>query len=110
MDARQVAKITHTHSLEGGDLKTVFWEAALGPSQGRPILHFGKDRGGGDGGNLNKLLASQFPVGLCPLDLPGIPLHLEVLVAFAPAEFEHLQQCTALRHEVSITSQQHESK
>ena len=50
------------------------------------------------GGHLNKLLASQFPVGLCPFDLSGIPLHLEILVAFASTEFEYLHQWQAIRH------------
>ena len=40
--------------------------------------------------HLSKLLASQLPICLCPFDLSGVPLHLEVLVTLATAEVEHL--------------------
>ena len=41
--------------------------------------------------HLSKLFASQLPVSLCPLHFSWIPLHLEILVAFTPAELENLQ-------------------
>jgi len=40
---------------------------------------------------LSQFLASKLSVRLCPLDLPRISLHFEVLVAFAAAEIENLQ-------------------
>ena len=40
------------------------------------------------------LLASRLPEGLGPAHLPGIPLHLEVLVTFRATEPEELQAGT----------------
>lgn len=42
--------------------------------------------------HLSQLLSGQLPVGLGPLHLARVTLHLEVLVALGPAELEDLRK------------------
>mmetsp|Transcript_16088 Transcript_16088/g.48185 ORF Transcript_16088/g.48185 Transcript_16088/m.48185 type:complete len:352 (+) Transcript_16088:106-1161(+) len=57
-----------------------------------------------EGGILCKLLPGELPVGLGPLHLARVPLHLEVLVALRPAEFE--DRCI-IAHELDAVTRVH---
>jgi hypothetical protein len=50
--------------------------------------------------HLSKLFASQLPVSFRPLHLPGISLHLEILVAFRSAKSKDLQHGLKLQRDV----------